>query len=722
MIIILNPLDPMLIPKYVNQLVKPPVFRPTIVKDPITGEERSHNYTVAITEFIQQILPPPLPVTTVFGYEGIVTNPTTHKAMYWRSSPGPTFEAIRGIPTRVQWVNSLANPTLFSRDSMFQQESSDDIQNPVPVVTHLHGGEVRSDSDGNPNSWFTAGEEKKGPDFLKSRYTYPNRQETATLWYHDHVLGTASLGIYAGLSGFYLLRDPDDNISPFLPSEEYEIPMVIQDRSFYEDGSLVIEDYSRSPQVHSYRTSQLIGNTIMVNGRVWPNLNVERRQYLFRILNGSNIRVYNLKLSTNQSFIQIGSDGGYLPYPVELRELLIAPGERADILIDFSKVEPERSIIMSNDANLPFPNGLAPDPETVGQIMQFTVLNTRPVPPTDLPTKLNEIPILIPDMPKKVLTLNAVKDISGRNFELLLNGQKWEAPITEKPIVGSTVEWEIVNLTTAAYSIHIHLVQFLIANRQKLDRENYMDEWIKLNGQPPLLHPPISLPIESFLIGNPIDPPLNERGWRDTVLVLPGKVTRLQLRFAPQGAKHSELKPGVNLFPFDPTIGPGYVWECHSMGQKDNEMIRPLVITGNPVPIPNPQSCCQVMVEGSTELLPPALVSDPILNKNKLFASIEAVCPGKVIVSGFIRRTILYTGVLEDGSKEGTTVINDTPFHCIIDRDDANEYDAFSITGMALLCKVYERAQNFGVNFSTNEKVAYQFVEKDIVKVCIRRE
>lgn len=148
-------------------------------------------------------------------------------------------------------------------------------------------------------------------------------------------------------------------------------------------------------------------------------------------------------------------------------------------------------------------------------------------------------------------------------------------------------------------------------------------------------HPTIPLPVEPFLTGNPIDPPLNERGWKDTVLALPGTVTRLKLRFAPQDAKPSEVKPGVNLFPFDPTIGPGYVWHCHIVDHEDNEMMRPLVITDNPVPIPNPQSCCQVMVEGSTELLPPALVSDPIISENKIFASIEAVCPGKVVVGGF---------------------------------------------------------------------------------------
>jgi len=719
-------------------LNKPPAFKPTIVNDPITGEEIIHNYTVIITEFMQQILPPPFPVTTVFGYEGIVTNPNTCKPVYWRSSPGPTFEAVRNIPINVQWVNNLSNCNLFAANHTLLWANANDISKPVPpyseftpefslthglvpIATHLHGGEIRSDSDGGPNSWFTTSEWKKGPDFSKSRYTYPNGQRPSTLWYHDHVLGIARHGVYAGLSGFYLLRDSNDNISPFLPNREYEIPIIIQDRSFYEDGSLLFPDKGGNPNVHLYRGSTFIGDIIMVNGKVWPNLNVERRQYRFRILNGSNARIYNLKLSNNQSFIQIASDGGYLPYPVELIELLIAPAERADILIDFSTIEPNTSIIMMNDAKVPFPDGATPDPETDGQIMQFTIQDTYPVPPIALPAKLSEIPTLTPDVPKKVLTLNVSKESPGDAPKLLLNGQKWNAPITESAIVGSTVEWEIANLTTSAHPIHVHLIQFLITNKQDFNSTNYGDEWTQLNGKPPLHHSTIQLPVEPFLTGNPIDPPLNERGWKDTVLALPGKVTRLKLRFAPQDAKPNKVKPGVNLFPFDPTIGPGYVWHCHILGHADNEMMRPLMIIGNPAPIPNPQSCCQVMVEGSTELLPPALMGDPIVNKSKIFASIEAVYPGKVVISGFIRNAISYTGVLEEGTKKETTVINDVPFQCMINRDDANECDSFNITGMALSCKVYARAQNFGINFLTKEKVAYKFVGKDIVTVCIRK-
>ena len=447
---------------------------------------------------------------------------------------------------------------------------------------------------------------------------------------------------------------------------------------------------------------------------------MERRQYRFRILNGSNTRTYNLKLSNNQTFIQIGSDGGFLPFPVTLTELLISPGERAEILIDFSMLKPGTTIILTNDANAPFPNGNLPDPDTVGQIMQFTILDTPIVSPTKLPAKLNTIPVLTPDVPKNILTLDVVQGPKGA-LELLLDGQKWEAPISELPIVGSTVEWEIVNLTNGAHPIHIHLIQFQIANRQNFNNEKYSEEWIKLNGEPPLQHPTIPLPVEPFLEGNPIDPALNERGWKDTVIMLPGKVTRLKLRFAPQDADPKKVKPGVNLFPFDPTFGHGYVWHCHIIEHEDNEMMRPLKVTSCPIPLANPQTCCQVIVEGSTQLVPPALKDAPIVHKNAVHAKIEKVCPENVIISGFIRRTITYTAVLDSGIEQEKQILDDIPFQCVIDREDANEGDEFSITGVTLLCEVFAHTKNFGTHPLIDKPLAYKFVEKDIVKVCIRK-
>ena len=161
---------------------------------------------------------------------------------------------------------------------------------------------------------------------------------------------------------------------------------------------------------------------------------------------------------------------------------------------------------------------------------------------------------------------------------IFLNGQQYDAPISEMPIVGSTEEWQIVNLTGDAHPIHLHLVQFLIKNRQLMDIDLYNEAWMNENGMPPLEHPTIEIPIDNYLIGEPIEPPPNEKGWKDTAVVMPGQVMRLIIRFAPQYAKEKEVMPGVNLFPFSPCVGPGYMWHCHIIDHEDNEMMRPYMV------------------------------------------------------------------------------------------------------------------------------------------------
>lgn len=607
-------LDPVSIPKFTNQLVKPPVYMPLVfkVKKNVRSKnhldkkkyykkkEKRHLYIVDMSKFKQQILPDGFPKTTVWGYGGLVKDPQTGKIKYFRSAPGATFEAVRGIPVMVKWINRLigsqplavdptlhwANPNNISMDPPMPwppfPPGFPEAQRPVPAVTHLHGGEVSSIYDGHPDAWFTYNG-RKGSAFETSLYMYPNTQEPTTLWYHDHALGITRLNVYNGLAGFYLLRNSQnsrrDNFvdeKSILPTDKYEIPIVIQDRSFHTDGSFSFSKVGVNPLIHPYWVPEFFGDTIVVNGMVWPNLDVERRQYRFRFLNGSNARFYNLRMSNNMRFIQIGSDGGFLPKPVELDTFLIAPGERADILIDFSSIAPNISIILLNDASGPFPDGTAPDPNTVGQIMQFTVpVNTpEPIKPPKLPDKLNDIPVLKPDSPQRILTLNEVTGSFGP-IVVLLNGQKWSAPITENSRVGSTEEWVIVNLTMDTHPIHLHLVQFQIVNRQNFDVEEYQSNWEAINGIPPLDHPTTILPIEPYLENEPINPDDNEKGWKDTIRANPNQITRILVRFAPQDVVQNITKPGKNLYPFNPAIGPGYVWHCHILDHEDNEMMRP---------------------------------------------------------------------------------------------------------------------------------------------------
>lgn len=592
------PLDPIKIPKFINKLVKPPEYIPEIVKDPMTGKVISHNYTVSINQFKQQILPDCFPMTTVLGYAGNVLDRLTCKRICkFQNAPGATFEAVRGIPINVQWINNLKGPSLLPVDPTLHWADPNDLgmvepdmvppfppglpkaQMPVPIVPHLHGGENHSIFDGHPDAWFTAGEEKKGPEFVTSIYHYPNMQEPTTLWYHDHALGITRLNVLMGLAGFYILRDPKnplDHCGDNLPNRNHEIPIVIQDRSFNTDGSFDFPSEGINPEVHPYWQPEFFGNTIVVNGKTWPNLNVERCEYRLRLLNGSNARFYELRFSNNMCFTQIGSDGGYLSKPVTLTSLLLAPAERADLLVDFSSLQPNTKLILENHANAPFPNGESPDSGTTGSIMQFTVLCSCPVKPTILPKKLNTIPTLIPNVPNRTLTLFEVMGKNGP-LEVLLDGQKWSAGISELPLVGSTEKWKIVNLTGDTHPIHLHLVQFLISSRQAFRNDDYMQKWIDINGEPPLDHYKV-LPVYPYLKDEPIPPDPNESGWKDTIRANPGEVTTILIRFAPQDANPCLAKPGVNLFPFNPSSGPGYVWHCHILDHEDNEMMRPFKI------------------------------------------------------------------------------------------------------------------------------------------------
>jgi spore coat protein A, manganese oxidase len=564
-------LNPKHIPKFKNQLLIPPVYQPNVAADSNTGAI-THHYFINIVQFKQQILPYGFPSTTVWGYEGKVKNSLYDEPYLYTCSPGATFEAVRGIPVVVTWINKLSGPHLFAVDPK------------VPIVTHLHGGEVPSIYDGHPEAWQTY-DGKTGDAFVTNKYVYPNTQQSATLWYHDNSLGMERLNVYAGLAGIYLLRDGgnllDNKATTVLPSGKYEIPLIIQDRSFNADGSLFFTKSANNPDSHPYRNPELLRNAIIVNGRVWPNLNIERCKYRFRLLNGSNARFYNLKLSNNMTFTQIGTDGGYLAKPVELTSLLMAPGERADILIDFSSMDAGTSVLLLNDAPSPFPKGVSPDPDTTGQIMRFSIprQNTKTAASLPLPNLLNTIPKF--GEAKLTRTLTLVKVISENGpAAVLLNGQKWSSPISELPKAGDIEVWEIVNLTDDAHPIHLHLVQFQILNRQDINTEGYFGEWMIRNGIPPTTKAPVNPAVAPYLTGEALLPDTNENGWKDTVRANPNQVTRIIVRFAPQNASPAQDTSGVNLYSFDPTFGPGYLWSCNILDNKDNQMIRPYTIEG----------------------------------------------------------------------------------------------------------------------------------------------
>ena len=345
--------------------------------------------------------------TYVWGY-AVNNGVSTAGPLY----PAFTIEARKDTPVKVTYVNSLDNTTsnLQKYITVDQTIHWADPQNqmdpnaitgkqpegplipykgPIPVVTHLHGGEVPSSSDGGPDAWFTKGYTIRGPAWTagtSQNYLYPNGQEPTTLFYHDHVLGATRTNLYSGLVGFYFIRDSyDTGISGKglnLPAGNQEIELAFQDKMFDTNGQLYFPDGTTTdnqqnatnitgnvpgvdgpgfnggppnPNVHPFWIPEFFGDVILVNGKSWPYLKVEPRRYRFRTVNGANARFFNLKIPGVQIWV-IGTDGGLLDRPVAVDTLFIAPGERADIIVDFAKVG-GAEIVMTNDAVTPYPSG-----------------------------------------------------------------------------------------------------------------------------------------------------------------------------------------------------------------------------------------------------------------------------------------------------------------------------------------------------------------------------
>ena len=633
-------LDPKTIPKYVNQLVAAiPVYEPTNITDG-AGNVIRQDYDINMTYFREQILPTGTPLvgsldgmTNVWGYQGKVRLLDGTILDSFANSPSATFEMTTGIPANVTWRNNIdvpqflpvdptlhwADPTNPTPNTMRMWDTfpttiggsfSNSMtgatlataQSPVPLVTHVHGLEVESYYDGGPDEWFTF-DGKHGLGYSTNStlattpgneavYYYPNSQQPATLWYHDHALGMTRLNVMSGLAGYYLLRDPpaenlitkptatdfDQYLRQHFPLGVSDIPLAIQDRSFYANGELWFPTVGINPTTHPYWMPEFFGNTIMVNGKVWPNLDVTQGWYRFRVLDGSNARFYTLSFDNKMPFTVISTEGGYLQTAFTTTSITMGPGERYDILVDFSAVPIGTKIIMTNTAKAPFPNGATADPQTIGQIMQFTVAATSATPgataPT-LPTSLNPtltgvaFPTLAAPATTRILTLVEVMGPAGP-LEVLLNGQKWMAPVTETPKNGTTEDWIIVNLTADTHPIHTHLATFQLVSRQKFQASKYMKDWLAINAPNmppfPLNYVPNSLNPIPYLQGKLTGALPYEMGWKDTVKMNPGEVTVIRIRWLSQDGK---------AYPFDPSQGPGYVWHCHIVDHEDNEMMRP---------------------------------------------------------------------------------------------------------------------------------------------------
>ncbi len=468
-----------------------------------------------------------LPLARLWGYEG--------------QYPGPTFEAFRGRIIHVDWENRLPAQHLFAVDPHIHGAMP-----PAPAVRtvpHLHGARTRSESDGLPEKWFPTG--------ASAHYVYPNDQQATTLWYHDHALGITRLNVYAGLSGFYLLRDERERALD-LPRGEYEIPLILQDRMLDQHGQLVYTptfDDGTQPANGGW-APEFFGNLPVVNGALYPYLEVEPRAYRLRILNSSNTRFFALYLNLAKSpndiprlvpIHQIGSDGGFLPRPATLQKLLLAPAERADVLIDFSGLE-GKTITLSNSAPAPYPGwdfAIAHHAQLY-ELMQFRV--TRPLTQSTTQFAMPPLPVFYPlDRNAPVaatrdFVLTEEMDAQGHSLGVRINGKGYDDPVTEKVKLGSLEKWRFINTTEDAHPMHVHLVQFQILERQGFDMAAFLHGRIQL-------------------IGIPRRPAPNETGWKDTAVVDPHDVLTILVRFEGYTGR--------------------YVYHCHMLEHEDNDMMRP---------------------------------------------------------------------------------------------------------------------------------------------------
>jgi spore coat protein A, manganese oxidase len=495
-------LDVTALPHFVDPLPIPPVaqrqgYRP-IPGDPKRSVAFYRVQAQAIANKVHRDLPP----TKFWGFGSSV--------------PGPTFETHSGEPLLIEWVNSLPGEHFLPVDHMIHGAEPD--KPAVRTVVHLHGAKTGPESDGFPEDWIVPGK--------SSLYYYPNQQDAAMLWYHDHALGINRLNVYAGLLGSFFIRDSaEEGLN--LPKGKYEVPLILFDRLFTHDAQLL---YPVSPDPQSPWVPEVMGNAILVNGKLFPYLEVEPRKYRFRLLNGSNSRLYHLAFANDAPFQQIGTDQGLLPAPVPLTLLEIAPGERADLIVDFSEHRGEQ-LILKSDAFV---------------VMQFRVSSAKVNDISYVPAILRSI-AKIPEsqsVQTRLLTLDEYVNKAGNPVMQLLNATHWKDPITEKPLLGSTEIWSLINPTNDTHPIHLHLVRFQI-----LDRQSYEPWLFQTKRQLHFVSP-----------AQPPDP--NEAGWKDTVQAHSRMVTRI-------------------IVPFEGFAG-RYVWHCHILEHEDNEMMRPYEVISQP--------------------------------------------------------------------------------------------------------------------------------------------
>jgi FtsP/CotA-like multicopper oxidase with cupredoxin domain len=401
--------DPTIVSPPVARFAVPLAIPPTIA--PTRSEGTTDFYDVTEFATVATILPGRR--TPVWTYNG--------------TTPGPTFDTVKGRVSRVTITNHLG----------------------VPTTTHLHGGDTPPQFDGHPLDLV-----QPGTSFT---HVYPGDNSAATLWYHDHAIHATGRNVYMGLAGMFIVRD-DVELGLGLPKgPPFEVPLVVQDRLFNPDGSLFYPEKEPGLPVRQ----GAFGDVILVNGTPFPFLRVQRRKYRFRLLNGSNARFYQFELSTGDPITVIGSDGGFLEHPVETPSLFMAEAERYDVVIDFAKYPVGTKIVLRNTI-APDPFGDPVDPDKIRAVMRFDVVADA-TSDFDIPADLGPGPIA-----------NAADAIRTRDWEFerrdgawVINDELFAADrIDAFPQFGTTEIWRFINKSGGwLHPIHPHLVEFRILDR-----------------------------------------------------------------------------------------------------------------------------------------------------------------------------------------------------------------------------------------------------------------
>jgi len=663
--------DPFIQPKFINPV--PNALDPGFIyQTQRTG--KINKIKVAVGQSVQ--------MTGLVGPDGVTPVPTTvwgygDKQFYtW---PGRTFQVRSDEPLEVKWENRLLDAAGFPLPYLITGKDNSSIgfgdytgrsvvdtslhwayslhgyeqysiaTNGVPIVAHVHGGHSDFQFDGNPEFFFNPGWTVRGPQWVEKKYLYDNSQPAGTVWYHDHALGITRLNVYTGMAGFYIIRDDFDTgivgNGLDLPAFPYEAAFAIQDRMFKDNGEFFYPAFPGDPFYADFITdegailpdppfigggptglAEFFGDHMVVNGLIWPKMNVEPRNYRLRFLNGCDSRflaVQFFRVDVEDTdlgggtgplpFTVIGSDQGLASSPTTVTTLLMETGSRYDVVFDFKGFGSSDRIIMANiGGDEPF-GGDIPGPQVFGEtdrIMAFdVVLPLDPSVPDATPTGINFGPVIpAPTRLRKVALFEGLDEF-GRLQPLLgtaepatdfagnpinwpntpeyinagLVGQMegsiaWHSPTTENPALDTTEEWEIWNVTGDAHPVHLHLVNFEIMGREKIVWDSHTTEDDRVIPNDLYAEPADD---GTYLVNQPVvqHNGLLGNGFRIVSLTYGAAV--------PQPAEYVENAPKdmVTALPGQITRvkatfdKPGrYVWHCHILSHEDHEMMRVMYV------------------------------------------------------------------------------------------------------------------------------------------------